>query len=99
MTQLTLSDQLGIPEGGSKTFKNDAYAFLVAYSRASRGQPFSAEEVTQAALKAGIAPQDQRAWGAVFSRVAADGFIRRAREALFACSTSNGSLRPGWVGV
>lgn len=99
MTQLTLAAQLGIPDGASKTFKTDAYGFLVSYARASRGHPFSAEDVVQAALKAGVAPErDLRSWGAVFQTVSKDGFIRRSRQA-FQCATSNGSFRLGWVGV
>lgn len=39
-----------------------------------------------------------RAWGAVFIQAAREGYIRRSTE-LFSRTTSNGSVRPGWVGL
>lgn len=80
-----------------RRFDQDALGFLIAYARCHRGQSFSAEHVTLAAMDAGIAPvTDLRAWGAVFQQAARDGHIRRS-EVLFARSLGNGSLSPGWV--
>lgn len=45
---------------------------------ALRGQPFMAEDVWTEAEAAGLpSPPDRRAWGAVFSRAAKSGFIKR----------------------
>jgi len=38
------------------------------------------------------------AWGGVFAQAAREGYIRRS-EQLFPRTMSNGSLRPGWMGV
>lgn len=81
-----------------RSFEQDAYGFLIAFAKRNRGQSFCSEDVTLAALEAGIAPQDLRSWGSVFSQAARDGFIRRS-EVLFPRSRGNGSLAPGWVGV
>lgn len=82
----------------AKRFDQDAHGFLLAYARRCRGQSFSAEDVTLAALDAGLAPIDLRAWGSIFSQAAREGYIRRS-EQLFRRSMGNGSLAPGWVGV
>ena len=80
-----------------RRFDQDALGFLISFARKHKGQPFSAEQVTLAAMDAGIAPvTDLRAWGAVFQQAARDGYIRRS-EALFPRSLGNGSLSPGWV--
>ena len=80
-----------------RRFDQDALGFLISFARKHRGQLFSAEQVTLAAMDAGIAPvTDLRAWGAVFQQAARDGHIRRS-EVLFARSLGNGSLSPGWV--
>ena len=80
-----------------RRFDQDALGFLISFARKHKGQPFSAEQVTLAAMDAGIAPvTDLRAWGAVFQQAARDGHIRRS-EVLFARSLGNGSLSPGWV--
>lgn len=76
----------------------DALGFLRTFSRKANGQPFSAEQVTGAAALKGIEFQDRRAWGAVFIQAAREGYIRRSTE-LFSRTTSNGSVRPGWVGL
>lgn len=81
-----------------RSFEQDAYGFLIAYAKRSRGIPFCAEDVTLAALDCGLAPVDLRRWGSIFSQAARDGFIRRS-EVLFSRSRGNGSLAPGWVGV
>lgn len=81
-----------------RRFDQDALGFLISFARKHKGQPFSSEQVTLAALERGIAPQDLRAWGAIFTQAARDGHIRRS-EVLFQRSMGNGSLAPGWVGV
>ena len=81
-----------------RRFDQDALGFLISFARKHRGQPFSAEQVTLAAMDAGIAPvTDLRAWGAIFTQAARDGHIRRS-DVLFSRSLGNGSLSPGWVG-
>ena len=67
-------------------------------ARKRKGQAFSPEEVTLGAMDKGIVFADLRAWGGVFAQAAREGYIRRS-EQLFPCTMSNGSLRPGWVGV
>lgn len=80
-----------------RRFGLDALGFLISYARKQKGQPFSSEHVTLAAMDAGIAPQtDLRAWGAVFQQAARDGHIRRS-EVLFSRTLGNGSLSPGWI--
>jgi hypothetical protein len=78
------------------TFEDDAMGFLLKFLKRTRGQPFSAEQVTQAALIAGIAPFDLRTWGPVFAQAARDGYIRRS-DVLFRRELGNGTLAPGWV--
>lgn len=73
---------------------NDAYGFLVSFANKT-SEPFSPEEVIEAAEVAGIAFQEKRAWGSVFLNAYKDGFI--ARAGLFSRRSSNGSVRPGWV--
>ena len=79
-----------------KSFEEDAYSFLVKFAHRKRGHSFSAEMVTLAALKKGIAAPDMRNWGPVFRAVAADGYIRRS-EVLFRRELGNGTLSPGWT--
>lgn len=79
-----------------RSFEQDAYGFLLAYARRAKGRAFCAEDVTLAALEAGVAPMDLRSWGTVFVQAAREGHIRRS-EVLFRRSMSNGTLRPGWV--
>ena len=81
-----------------RSFDQDALGFLISFARKHRGQPFSAEQVTLAAIKRGIAPPDLRNWGRVFTQAARDGHIRRS-EVLFSRAMGNGSLAPGWVAV
>lgn len=79
------------------TFDQDAYGFLVRFAGESMGRAFSSEDVTLAAVKAGIVPaRDLRSWGSIFVRAARDGHIRRCR-ALFRRSLGNSTLAPGWV--
>lgn len=82
-----------------RRFDQDALGFLIAFARKHKGQPFSSEHVTLAAMDAGIAPvTDLRAWGAVFTQAARDGHIRRS-DVLFQRSMGNGSLSPGWISI
>jgi hypothetical protein len=85
----------GAPEP-VRCFEQDAYGFLIAYAARNRGQAFSSEDVTLAALEAGLQPVDLRRWGSIFSQAAREGHIRRS-EVLFPRSMGNGSLAPGWV--
>lgn len=93
-TQLNIFGEAEAP----RSFEQDAYGFLIAYAKRSRGIPFCAEDVTLAALDCGLAPVDLRRWGSIFSQAARDGFIRRS-EVLFPRSRGNGSLAPGWIGI
>ncbi len=79
-----------------RSFDKDALGFLISFARKHKGQPFSAEQVTLAAIKRGIAPQDLRHWGRVFTQAAREGYIRRS-EVLFPRAMGNGSLAPGWI--
>jgi hypothetical protein len=77
-------------------FNKDALGYLISFTRKTGGKPFSAEQVTLAAVKDGIAPPDLRQWGKVFSQAARDGYIRRAGVA-FRRQMGNGTLTLGWV--
>jgi hypothetical protein len=83
-------------EGTSPSFDEDALGFLLGYASCTRGRAFSAEDVTLAALEAGLAPMDLRAWGRVFAQASRDNLIRRS-DVLFRRSMGNGTLVPGWV--
>lgn len=95
MTAAAQQDLFGGP--APRRFDQDALGFLIRFARKHKGQPFSSEQVTLAALKRGIAPQDLRAWGAIFTQAAREGHIRRS-EVLFQRARGNGTLAPGWVG-
>lgn len=45
----------------------------------------------------GVRFENERHWGPIFRRAAKEGVIKRA--GLFARASSNGSVRPGWIGV
>lgn len=89
------ADLFGTPV---RSFELDAEGFLIAYANKCKGQSFSAEDVTTAALAAGIQPTDLRRWGTVFAHAAKDGYIRRS-EVLFKRAFWNGTLAPGWTTV
>jgi hypothetical protein len=80
----------------ARSFDDDALGFLIKFARRSKRKPFSAEDVTGAALAAGICPMDLRAWGAVFALAAREGYIRRS-DVLFKRAMGSGTLAPGWV--
>jgi hypothetical protein len=79
-------------------FEQDSIGFLKSFAKRCKGRPFSAEQVTLAAIKKGIAPADLRAWGKVFAIAAREGYIRRSNVA-FKRSMGNGTLTLGWVGL
>jgi len=76
----------------------DPLKFLIRYARKKRGQAFSPEEVTQTAERYGVCMHDGRAWGGIFAQAAREGHITRSTE-LFSRTTSNGSVRPGWIAL
>lgn len=76
----------------------DPYTYLIRFAQKRRGKAFSPEDVTLSALERGISVGDLRAWGGLFAQAAREGYIRRSTE-LFPRAMSNGSLRPGWVGI
>jgi hypothetical protein len=82
----------------TKSFDRDGYGYLLRFVKKSKGKPFSAEDVTLSAQKAGIAPADLRHWGRMFTQAARDGHIRRS-SVVCARSMGHGSLTLGWVGV
>ena len=90
----TQPDMFGKPDVNTP----DALGFLISFARKMRGQSFSSEQVTISAEAKGIAFQEKRAWGAVFTQAARDGHIRRS-DVLYARAMGNGSLSPGWTGV
>jgi hypothetical protein len=92
MTQLDIFTA----ERAPPSFSEDAMGFLLAYVRRSKGCPFCAEEVTLAALDAGLAPVSLRSWGRVFVLAKKAGHIRRS-DVCFRRSMGNGTLVPGWV--
>lgn len=76
----------------------DAYSFLVRFARQKKNRvcAFPPGLVIDLARLHGIEFKDERQWGAVFQQAAKDGVIRP--DGLFRRDSSNGSLRPGWVG-
>ena len=82
----------------SDKFEKDGYGFLLSFVRKTKGRPFSAEAVTLAAIKNGVAPEDLRAWGKVFLQAARDGSIARCDTA-FRRTMGNGTLTLGWVAI
>jgi hypothetical protein len=81
-----------------KNFATDSTGYLLKFARASKGQPFSAEDVTDAATAAGIVSSDRRHWGAVFTQAARDGHIARC-DTPFRRSHGNGTLTLGWIAL
>lgn len=75
----------------------DPLTFLIRFAAKKRGQAFSPEEVTLQADRHGVRMSDLRAWGGVFAAAARAGYIKRS-TVLFSRTTSNGSVRPGWIG-
>lgn len=77
-------------------FERDGLGFIKTFAKKHQGKPFSAEDVTTAAISKGIAPQDLRAWGPIFSQAAKDGIIKRSNMT-YRRAFGNGSLAVGWV--
>ena len=77
-------------------FDKDGYGFLLKFVRKTKGRPFCSEEVTLAAIKAGIAPPDLLHWGKIFTQAAKDGYISRC-DVPFRRTLGHGTLTLGWV--
>lgn len=78
----------------------DFYTFVVnkiKRSRSFRQEPWPPGLMLELARLAGIEFQDERNSGQVFRQLQIDGYIKRA--GLFPRESSNGSLRPGWIGI
>lgn len=71
---------------------------VIAYSRLVKGQAFSPEEVIAWGNELGITFHDARSWGGVFIQAHQGGWIKPSKE-MFRRASSNGSKRPGWIGV
>lgn len=91
-------DLFGSPAMAVGRFEADAMGFLLAYAKRMGGKSFSAEEVTLAAMKKGIASTDLRHWGAVFAQAAREGAIVRS-DTPYRRSMGNGTLALGWKGA
>ena len=76
----------------------DALGFLIKFKNSFKGQSFSSEQVTLAAMDVGIAFPDSRSWGPIYATAAREGHIRRS-DVLYRREFGNGILSPGWVGV
>lgn len=91
----TQLDLLGDPIQADRDF----YGFLVSFAARMRGEVFGAEEVTTAAVEAGVLPVDaMRSTGPAFIRAAKEGYIKRA-DAWYARQLGNGTQARAWVGV
>lgn len=79
--------------------QQDFYGFLISFARRMRGEVFGAEEVTVAAVEAGVLPMDaMRSTGSHFVRAAKEGYIKRA-DAWYPRQFGNGTQARAWVGV
>jgi hypothetical protein len=78
------------------SFERDAMGFLLDFAKSRKGQSFAAEEVTRAALAAGIAPLDLRQWGSVFTQAAREGQIVRDHAFIYRRVMGNSSVAVGW---
>lgn len=77
----------------------DFYGFLIGFAQRMRGEVFGAEEVTTAAVEAGVLPADaMRSTGSHFVRAAKEGYIKRA-DAWYYRQMGNGTQARAWVGV
>lgn len=85
--------------GDPITTDRDFYGFLVRFAQRMRGEVFGAEEVTTAAVEAGVLPVDaMRSTGPHFVRAAKEGYIKRA-DAWYCRQMGNGTQARAWVGV
>jgi hypothetical protein len=78
--------------------KPDAYTFLCDFAKKKRNRidAWPPCLVIDLARLQGIEFADDRKWGPVFDRARKDGVIKRG--GLFPRESSNGSMRPGWLG-
>jgi hypothetical protein len=77
----------------------DHYAALCSFARAPHRRqkawsPEDAIHIMRTVYEVGF--DDDRHWGPIFLKAMKDGVIRH--EGLFPRESSNGSLRPGWIG-
>lgn len=82
------------------TPQDDFYTFAVRQikrCRSLRLEPWPPSLMIELAYLAGIEFADERNSGPVFRQLQLDGYIKRA--GLFSRESSNGSLRPGWIGI
>ena len=86
-------------KGAEQMNTEDAYSFLVRFARQRKNRicAFPPGLVIDLARVHGIELRDERNWGPVFQQAARDGVIRP--DGLFRRSSSNRSLRPGWIGA
>lgn len=75
-----------------------ALGCIIFFAKCTKGQAFSPEEVVDYGRQIGVVFPDARAWGPYFIQAERQGWIRRSRQ-LFARTTSNRSVRPGWQAV
>ncbi len=80
-------------------FGAKAYAYLASwvYWRGV-GEAFSAEDVVEQARELGVTAPDGRAWGAIFSKAARAGLIRRS-SVVFKRKRGHGCATLGWERV
>lgn len=87
LTQLTIADAIEAgrqgmaraEDGAGYGFAEQADRFVANFARFAE-LPFSSEEVVARARHYGLAPRDERAWGAAFQRAARAGIIKRSSE-------------------
>ena len=79
-----------------RSFDQDALGFLIAYARKHKGQAFSAEQVTLAAIKRGIAPLIFATGAACSRRTHAMGTSGAARCFSRGLWVTGAWLRDGW---
>lgn len=80
--------------------KHDAYSALCQFasSEARRERSWTpCEAIKIIGILYEVRFDDERHWGPIFRRAAREGVIKRA--GLFPRASSNGSVRPGWIGV
>jgi len=75
----------------------DPYTFLCRFARRHKRKAWSPEQAIGQAALHGIGFPDARRWGSVFEQARRNGVIKHA--GMFQRVSSNGSLRPGWVGI
>lgn len=87
LTQLTIEEATAAghrgmahaEDGAGIGFAEQDDRFIANFARFAES-PFSSEEVVARARHYGLAPRDERAWGAAFQRAARAGAIKRSTE-------------------